>query len=290
MGQTKVSIDGVVRDEQDAVISVFDRGFLYGDSVFEVMRTYGGSRLCGETDHLERLYESARRVLIKMPVSMDVLRKEIATTIEQAGNDESYVRIVVTRGSGPLTYDLSTATQPSRVIVVTPLAVPDPILYEQGVSVSLVRVNRPTDCGTAVGVKASNYLANLLALHEARSRGAYEAIILGSSGAVLEGASSNVFAAHGGVIRTPPPEAGILVGITRQAVERSANALNVNFVETALFPSDLYSADEVFITSSIREVVPVVRVDGKSIANGHPGPITVRLHAEYRKLAQANAL
>ena len=151
----------------------------------------------------------------------------------------------------------------------------------------VAQVSRPTDDPQAAGVKASNYLANLLAVHAAKQQGAHEAIITGRGGEVLEGASSNVFVVTGGRLRTPRPEAGILDGITRRTVLEAARRVGLPVDEEALFPADLYAADEVFITSSIREVVPVVQVDDRRIADGRPGPVVAQLHAAYREVVRA---
>ena len=277
----KVCIDGVRYDEADARVSVFDRGFLYGDSVFEVMRTYGGVPFA-ETAHLARLRRSAARLLIEVPVDDPTLRRDIRDTLEAADNDESYVRVVITRGRGPLNYDPTTARDPLRVVIVTPLPTQPAALYEEGVAVVCLRASRATEDPRAAGVKASNYLSNLLAVHEARQRGGYEAILLGSQGLVLEGASSNVFVVKHGEVSTPRLESGILAGITRAAVLKAAAEAGIRVIETALFPRDLYDAEEVFITSSLREVVPVVTVDGQQVGDGRPGPLTRRLHAAYQ--------
>ncbi len=278
----KVCIDGVVVDEGEAKVSVFDRGFLYGDSVFEVMRTYGGARCFAEREHLERLARSAERVLIPLPVSIETLSDEVARTLAAAGNDESYVRVIVTRGSGPLTLDPTKARDPLRVVIVSPLPIPPKELYEHGIAVALVQSSRPTDHTRAAGAKASNYLANLLAADEARKKGAQEAILVDASGEVLEGSTSNVFVVKDGAVRTPPLELGILGGITRAAILRSAARIGVPVREDSLFPHDLYEADEVFVTSSIREVAPVVRVDDRTVGAGVPGPVTKALHAAFR--------
>jgi branched-chain amino acid aminotransferase len=277
----KVCIDGAVLEEAEAKVSVFDRGFLYGDSVFEVMRTYGG-RCFAEREHLERLARSAELVLLSLPTSLETLSKEIARTLDAAGNDESYVRVVVTRGQGPLTLDPSKARDPLRVVIVTPLPVPKPELYTDGISVVLVQSARPTDHTRAAGAKASNYLANLLAAEEARRKGGQEAILTDASGEVLEGSTSNVFVVRAGVVRTPPLELGILGGITRAAILKAGARIGVAIREESLFPSDLYEADEVFLTSSIREVAPVVQVDGRPVGEGRPGSVTKALHAAFR--------
>ena len=175
---TLVSINGEIFAEADAKISVFDRGFLYGDSVFEVYRTYDGVPFA-EQEHLERLERSADRLLIAMPVAITELAREAREAHAASGNTDSYVRLVITRGSGPLTYDLTTAKDPTRVIIVAPVPTVPASHYRDGVAVRIMQVSRPTDDPQAAGVKASNYLANLLAVHHAKQQGAHEAIITG---------------------------------------------------------------------------------------------------------------
>jgi len=280
MAAGKVSVDGQVVDSSEARVSVFDRGFLYGDSVFEVFRTYGGVPFA-QREHLERLQRSAGRLMISMPVSVETLSSEVGATLEAAGDGEWYVRVVLTRGTGPLTYDPSTAIEPLRVIIVAPVSVPPAEHYERGIAVSLLHASRPTDDERASGAKASNYLANLLAVHEAKQKGAQEALVLGHRGQILEGASSNLFIVKNGKVRTPEPQPGILVGITRATVLAAAHARGIEVEEAEVRPEDLYGADEAFITSSIREVMPVVAADGQTIGAGAPGPVTKRLHEGY---------
>ena len=276
----KVCIDGNIVDSAEARVPVLDRGFLYGDSVFEVYRTYSGVPFA-EKEHLERLGRSADRLMIPMPVSIDVLAAEVHATLAEAGEGEWYIRVVVTRGTGPLTYDPTTASSPLRVIIVAPIAPHPEELYEHGAAVVLLNASRPTDDPRAAGAKASNYLANLLAVHEAKQKGAQEAIVLGRRGQLLEGASSNLFIVKDGVVRTPKPEPGILIGITRATVLEVCASEGLPVDETELLPEDLYDADEAFITSSIREVMPVVRADGRVIGDGKPGPVTARLREGY---------
>lgn len=283
MATGKVSIDGQVVDSGEARVSVFDRGFLYGDSVFEVFRTYGGVPFA-ETEHLERLGRSADRLMIPMPVSIERLSSEVRATLNAAGDGDWYVRVVITRGTGPLTYDPSTASAPLRVIIAAPVSVPPPEHYERGVAVSLLQASRPTDDERASGAKASNYLANLLAVHEAKQHGAQEALVLGRSGQLLEGASSNIFIVKHGTLRTPEPQPGILIGITRATVLAAAADEGIDAQEGEVRPEDLYDADEAFITSSIREVMPVVLADGHTIGQGTPGPVTKRLHEAYLRV------
>ncbi|MGB5694045.1 MAG: aminotransferase class IV [Polyangiales bacterium] len=285
MNTGKVSIDGLVVDGGEARVSVFDRGFLYGDSVFEVFRTYDGVPFA-EKAHLERLRRSADRLMIPMPVSIETLSSEVRATLDAAGEGEWYVRVVITRGTGPLTYDPTTATTPLRVIIAVPVSVPPAEYYGRGIAVCLLRASRPTDDARASGAKASNYLANLLAVYEAKQKGAQEALMLGRDGQILEGASSNLFVVKDGVARTPEPQPGILVGITRATVLRAAAEEGIEVEETEVRPEDLYGADEAFLTSSIREVMPVVSADGRTIGAGIPGPLTKRLHEAYLRLVR----
>jgi branched-chain amino acid aminotransferase len=289
-----VMIDGVIVPPDEARVSVFDRGFLYGDSVFEVLRTYGGVPFAlGE--HLTRLRRSGERVFIAMPVDPATLGAEVERAVRASRQDgtsaasaaaqpapaESYVRIVVTRGSGPMGLDPDLAGAPLRVIVVEPVSPPPREAYVDGVAVITVRMRRAVDGTAAAGAKVSNYLPNLLAVREAKSRGAHEALVIDAAGRVVEGASSNVFIVRGGRVATPPESAGILPGITRAHVLAAASALGVPVQERDISQDELYAADEVFVTSSIRELLSVVRVDGHAVGTGRPGPVSRSLHRRF---------
>jgi branched-chain amino acid aminotransferase len=282
--QGAVWIDGQLSRADDARISVFDRGFLYGDSAFEVMRTYG-KRPFREREHLARLASSCERLVIRSPLSAAELSAAIAQTIAASEQPECYLRVMVTRGVGPMSLDLSQAEAPSVLIFALPLSPLPEGTYIEGMAVGLSKAARATDGTSAVGAKSSNYLASLLALHEVKQRGCQEALIVAPSGEVIEGATSNVFAVRAGELFTPPIHAGILAGITRHTVIELAVEQRRRVHETPLSPSDLFSADEVFITSSVREVVPVVRVDDVTIGSGRPGPVTQGLLAAYRVAA-----
>ncbi|MGH7293929.1 MAG: aminotransferase class IV [Polyangiaceae bacterium] len=276
-----VSIDGVLRAPGEAVVSVYDRGFLYGDAVFEVLRTYGG-RPFALDEHLARLRRSASRVFIELPVGDDFLRAEIAAALAAAGGGEHYVRIVFTRGSGPLGLDPATASHPLRVLLVEPVTPPPREAYLHGIAVVTVATRRATEGPAAEGAKLANYLPNLLAVREARLRGAQEALVVDARGKVVEGASSNVFAVHAGRLATPPESAGILPGITRAHLLAAARDLGIVVDERELDPADLYAADEVFVSSSIRELLPVVRIDDRRVGGGAPGPVARALHRRFR--------
>jgi branched-chain amino acid aminotransferase len=288
-----VVIDGVLTGPDAARVSVYDRGFLFGDAVFEVLRTYGGA-LFAYDEHFARLGRSAARVFIEVPVDAATLRGEIERAVAAArsrleplgpGHDESNVRIILTRGSGPVTLDPGTASRPLRAVLVEPIAPPVREVYAAGVAAVTVHTQRSTDGTDAAGAKVTNYLEALLAVREARTRGAQEALIVDGRGEVVEGATSNVFVVKDGRLATPPVDAGILAGITRAYILEVAAAAGLVVDERRLRPESLYEADEVFVTSSIRELVPLVRVDGRTIGTGTPGPIARTLHRAFRVVA-----
>jgi branched-chain amino acid aminotransferase len=276
-----VLIDGRLAGPHDAKVSVYDRGFLFGDAVFEVLRTYRGVPFAWD-DHYVRLQQSAERVFIEVPVDGDTLRAEVERGIAAAGNDESNVRIVLTRGEGPVTLDPGTARAPLRVILVEPVVPPPREAYTAGIGAVTVRTQRTVDGTVASGAKVTNYLESLLAVREAKAQGALEALIVDGRGDVVEGATSNVFVVKGGRLATPPVDAGILAGITRAHILDAAASAGVAVDQRTLRPEDLYEADEVFVTSSIRELLPVVRVDGRPIGSGTPGPVARSLHRAFR--------
>jgi branched-chain amino acid aminotransferase len=276
-----VVIDGVLCSADAARVSVYDRGFLFGDAVFEVLRTYGGALFAWD-EHFARLRRSAERVLLSLPVDGATLRAEVERAVAATGNDDSNVRIVVSRGVGPVTLDPGTAGSPLRVILVEPVAPPPREAYAEGIAAITVRVQRSVDGTAAAGAKVTNYLESLLAVREAKARGAQEALIIDGQGEVVEGATSNVFAVKGGGLATPPEDAGILAGITRAHVLEAAAKAGIAVDQRRLRPEALYDADEVFVTSSIREVLSVVRVDGRIIGTGAPGSVARTLHRAFR--------
>jgi branched-chain amino acid aminotransferase len=282
-----VSIDGRIVPPEAASVSVFDRGFLYGDSVFEVLRTYGGV-LFGFEEHLARLARSAQLALIDFS-DIDRLRQEILAVVRATGNDETYLRIVVTRGSGKmLGLDPGLALAPRRVVIATSVPALPAGTYDRGIAVITYRTMRISEGTSAAGAKLGNYLLSILAMHEAHQRGAEEALILDARGHVVEGTTSNVFLVRDSGLITPPEEAGLLAGITRAKVLEIAREMGVAVGMRTLAPAELLSADEVFITSSIRELVPVVAVDGKPAGQGRPGVLTKRLLDAYRALTRVS--
>jgi branched-chain amino acid aminotransferase len=276
-----VMIDGQLLPEERACVSVFDRGFLYGDAVFETMRTYGGAPFELHA-HMERLARSAARVLIQFPVALSVIQDEVMETVEQAGNSESFIRVMLTRGTGEFDLAPDVARNPMRVVIVAPLRLQPPGVYSEGVGVVTYRTMRAADATDAVGAKVANYLVSVLAMSQAREAGAAEALVVDRNDCVVEGTTSNVFVVSDGRLSTPPEEAGILLGITRARVLAVARSLGLSPELRPLPLDELRQADEVFISSSIRELVPVVRVDGDPVGSGRPGPTTLRLLQAFR--------
>ena len=267
---------------------VFDRGFLFGDSVYETVGTNRG-RLVFLDDHLDRLARSAERIYLRLPPRDEIVRA-VRDTLAAAENIESRVRIMVTRGDGTVDLDPAAAGQPRLVVIVQPLGGPSPELYEKGAEVEIVSVTRNSPRAIDPAVKSGNYLNNVMAMGEARRRrpSAHEAILCAANGSVAEGATSNVFAVVDGQIHTPALEVGILDGVTRGKVLALARTNSIMCHEVSFMsPDELRQSDEIFLTSSVRSVLPVTRVDGQVLGDGEPGAVTRRLMVLYRQLVEA---
>jgi branched-chain amino acid aminotransferase len=282
-------MNGKIVAPEDAKVSVFDRGFLYGDSVYETIGTVNG-RLFALPDHLDRLQRSAHRLSLRLP-PRNIIEAAIADTMTAAGNPESRVRVIVSRGAGKLDLDPASVDDPQLVVIVQPLGGPTPDMYDKGVAVEIVSVTRNLPGAIDPAIKSGNYLNNVLALGEARRRrpGVHEAILCAANGSVAEGSTSNVFLVAGGELKTPALAVGILDGVTRGKVIGLARKHGIPCAELAfLDPDDLRAADEVFLTSAARGVLPVSSVDGRAVgpSRGVPGPVTRRLMDLYRGLAR----
>ncbi|HCF61037.1 MAG TPA: aminotransferase [Myxococcales bacterium] len=282
-----VNTDGRLVPSEQAVVSVFDRGFLSGDSVYEVVRSYRGVPFeLGA--HLARLERSARLIGLGLPMPLERIGAEVQHTGDATGNPESYARIIATRGSRELGLEPGLAHDGRLIVIAKELVPPPPEAYERGVRLALVerRRNEALD----LQAKTGNYLNNVLAMEQAKARGAYEALMLNTHGRITEAASANVFLVQAGALCTPPLAAGILEGVTRRVVIALARGLGLPVHERDLVLDDLFSADEAFITSTTRELVPVVAVwQGeleRPIGSGAPGPLTRRLLGEFRDRAQ----
>ncbi len=277
---TVVSLDGRIVPPEEAVVSVFDHGFLFGDSIYEVVRTRRGVPVT-MAGHLRRLRLSADQIYLTLPWSDEDLGARVREAIAAGGNEESYVRIMVTRGTGEISLLPDSCTKPLLILVVRPLPVPPPSVARDGLSVVVVARRRNDRRALAPSAKTGNYLNNVLALVEARRAGGEDAVLLNGEGELSEGTTSNVFLVRGGVVRTPSLDCGILAGITRDLILGALREDGIRVEEGRYGPADLRAADEVFLTSTVRGVAPVTRLDGEPVGGGRPGPVTVRAAALY---------
>jgi branched-chain amino acid aminotransferase len=275
------SIDGVISPGHEARVSVLDNGFTFGDGVYETLRTYDRRPLL-LGPHLVRLRESARRLGIDIPSGDGELRERLRALLDRAAHKDAFIRIIVTRGVGDISYNFGRVKGPTIVMVVKPFEKYPESHYTEGIALTVVAVRRNHPLALDPAIKSCNLLNNILAVRETQARGAHEAILLNERGEVAECASSNIFAVRGGAVLTPPLSAGILAGITRAVVLDIARDTGVPVREETLHVPDVVSSDEVFITSSLKEVTPVRTIDGTTIGAGRPGPVTVKLHQAFR--------
>lgn len=288
--RTVVSVQGVITDADRAVVPALDRGFLYGDSVYEVFWWHRGG-LVQAQDHFDRLRESARRVYLPVPVTDAEFAASVAATVAASGcpaDGDALVRLVVTRGVAPLGLKIDGDPRPTVVVVVADAHRPTPSEWARGLHVALVDRRRVHPAALDPGAKTGNYMNNLLALHEARQRGADDAVLLNDHGHVTEASTSNVYVVRAGRIETPPVAAGILRGTTRTRILALCAAHGTPAVERDLVPSDLVAADEVFVSSSVRGVLPVLAVDGGPVGRGTAGPVTTQVHRWFEAAADAD--
>jgi branched-chain amino acid aminotransferase len=267
--------------KDEAVVSVFDHGFLYGDGVFETMRTYHG-KVFLLIDHLARLERSASTLRLSLPVSRERLADLVRETLTRNRLQEAYLRVTVSRGPGEIGLDPALCKAPTLVIIAKPFHPYPDSFYTHGVSVMIAKTRRNSPEAIPSHVKSLNYLNNLLAKMEANTAGAHEALLLNHHGEVTEGTTSNVFTVREGRLRTPALDCGILAGLTRGIILMVARDLGIETEETRLTVKDLYKADECFLTNTTQEVLPVTQVDGKMVGDGRPGELTRRLHASFR--------
>jgi branched-chain amino acid aminotransferase len=282
-----VSVNGRISSERDAVVPVFDHGFLYGEGVYETLRTYD-RRVFLYDRHCRRLRRSADLIALPVPFSDEALAAEIARTLAAAAfSDEAYIRVLLTRGVGELTYDPAATPTPTLVVIVKPQVDPPREAYTDGISAVIVEIVRNHPRSVSPLIKSNNLMNSALAMQEALRRGAFEGILRNYRGELTECTTANLFVVSGGVVRTPPLEAGLLPGITREFVFEIGFHVGVQVVEATLRDADLYDADEAFLTSTTRELVPIVSVDGRTVGAGRPGPVTVRLLDAFRAAARA---
>lgn len=276
-----VSVDGRVGRPEDVTLKVTDNGFVFGDSAYETLRTYGGRPF--ELDrHLKRLRRTIALLGFELKVSDEEIKARIDACLSFASNPESYLRVIVSRGVGDMSYRFERIPEPTVAMYVKPLEATSPALYEQGAAAAIVSIRRNPVEALNPAMKSSNLLNNALATREAYAKGAFEAILLNTRGEVAEGAGSNVFIVKDGRLLTPPLSCGLLAGITRELVLEIAAAEGIPHEERVLYPADLQSADEMFVTSTLKELAPVVTLDGAPVGTGRPGPTTHALLKAYR--------
>ena len=279
-----VNVNGRVTGGDQAVISVFDHGFLYGEGIYETLRTYNGVPFLFDR-HMRRLRKSGAMLSLPVPLSDVEAAARVDGTLHAGGfgtTREAYIRILVTRGVGELSYDPAACPAPSVVVIVKPQVDPPAEAYERGVKVALVHVVRNHPGSVNPLIKSNNLLNNALAMQEAFRRDAFEGIMRNYRGELAECTTANLFIVKNGVALTPPLDAGLLAGITREFLFEVGPEAGIEVRDQVLRDEDLLGADEAFLTSTTREVVPIVRVDDRTIGSGQPGPITKALLDGYR--------
>jgi branched-chain amino acid aminotransferase len=281
----KVYINGKLHDKADAKISVYDHGLLYGDGVFEGIRIYEG-KVFRLREHINRLYDGAKSIRLDIPMNREQMMDAVKSTVSANEKRNGYIRLLVTRGAGYLGLDPRKANNPQVVIIVDDISLYPSEIYENGLEIATVSTIRNHPNALNPRIKSLNYLNNILAQIEAVQAGCFEALMLNHKGEIAECTGDNIFLVKNGVLKTPAPDAGILEGITRGTVIELARAAGTTVQETALTRFDVYSADEVFLTGTAAEVVPVVKCDGRVIGNGKPGPMTKRFREQFLQLVR----
>jgi branched-chain amino acid aminotransferase len=292
---TIVNVNGRVSDQEHAVISVFDHGFLYGEGIYETLRTYNKGQPFLFDRHMRRLRNSAAMLALPIPLSDAQIHARVQETMRVAGlgpwgEREAYIRILITRGIGDLTYDPAATPEPSTVVIVKEhVDLPEDV-QARGVTASLVPVVRNHPGSVNPLIKSNNLLNSALAMQEAVRRGAFEGIMRNYRGELAECSTSNIFVVKHGAALTPPLDAGLLPGITREFLFEVGADAGIPVREQALRDDDLFGADEAFLTSTTREILPIVAVDERTIGSGTPGPVTCALLAAFRQKADEMTL
>jgi branched-chain amino acid aminotransferase len=281
----KVYVDGKFYSERDAKVSVFDHGLLYGDGIFEGIRAYNG-RVFRLKEHIDRLFYSAKAILLEIPIAHAALMKAVVDTCRQNKLRDGYIRLVVTRGLGTLGLNPNRCKNPSVIIIAGKIQLYPKELYDRGMEIVTVPTTRNLHNAVNPAIKSLNYLNNILAKIEANNAGCEEAVMLNAEGFVAECTGDNIFIVKDNQLMTPPLSAGALYGITRKAVLDMAAESGLKTSEPTLTRYDLFNADECFLTGTGAELVPVTKIDGRLIGNGKPGPVTKQLVAQYRALTK----
>ncbi len=281
----KVYINGEFFEKEEAKISVFDHGLLYGDGLFEGLRSYSG-KVFRLKEHIDRLWDSAKGIMLEIPMSKEDFAAAINRTLEINGISDGYVRAVVTRGAGTLGLDAHLCSNPQVIIIADRLALYPKEYYENGLEIVTASTVRNNNAAISPQIKSLNYLNNILAKIEGHLAGCVEALMLNGKGEVAECTGDNIFIVRGGVLLTPGTDSCILEGVTRGAVLEAAAMLGIPSRETSLTRQDVYRADECFLTGSGAELIPVVKIDGRSIGEGKPGPLTKKLLDKFHEMVR----
>ena len=281
----QIYINGEYFSREDAKVSVFDHGLLYGDGIFEGLRIYSG-KVFRLQDHLVRLWESARAIALEIPISLEKMTADVNATVVKNGLTDGYIRLIVTRGSGALGLDPYRCSDPQVIIIADTISLYPESFYTDGLELVTAATIRNHPAALNPRIKSLNYLNNILAKMEGLKAGCIEALMLNHKGEVAECTGDNVFIVKRGRLVTPPIDAGILEGITRNVVLELAEQAGITAAEEPITRHDIFVADECFLTGSAAEVIPAVKLDGRSIGNGKPGPITLQLNAAFRKLVR----
>ena len=281
----KIYINGTFFDKENARVSVFDHGLLYGDGVFEGLRSYGG-KIFRLQEHLKRLWESAEAIHLEIPMTLEAMAAAVNESLQVNEIEDGYVRLVVTRGVGTLGLDPDQTSDPQVIIIADRVTLYPDEFYTDGLKIVTVSTVRNHPAALSPGIKSLNYLNNILAKVEGKQAGCIEALMLNHKGEVAECTGDNIFLVRRGELLTPPREAGILDGITRQAVCELASESGVPVHQIPLTRHDVFVADECFLTGTAAEVIPVIEVDSRSIGDGKPGPVTQDLMERFHALTR----
>ena len=283
----KIYLNGKIVPEKDAKVSVFDHGLLYGDGIFEGIRSYNG-RVFMLDEHIDRLYRSAKSIDLKIPLTREGMAKAVVRTCKANRAMNGYIRLIVTRGVGSLGLNPYTCATPQVIIIAGTVQLYPKKLYDNGLSIVTLGTIRNHTESINPQIKSLNYLNNILAKIEAINAGCMEAVMLNAQGFVAEATGDNIFVVSGNTLMTPPTWCGTLEGITRNVVMKLADDAGMDVRESVLTRHELYTADEVFLTGTAAEVIPVVNIDRRSIGSGTPGPVTRRLAKVFHRFASSN--
>jgi branched-chain amino acid aminotransferase len=279
----QIYINGQFYDKENAKISVYDHGLLYGDGVFEGMRSYSG-KVFRMQEHMDRLYESALAICLKIPISKEQMASDVNKTLQINNLVNAYIRLIVTRGAGSLGLDPNRTSDPQVIIIADSISLYPEEYYQNGLKIITASTIRNHPAALSPRIKSLNYLNNIMAKIEGLQAGCIEALMLNHKGEVAECTGDNIFIVKGGVLMTPPKDAGILEGITRNAILGLAREHGIPAQEITLTRHDLFVADECFLTGSAAEVIPVVNIDGRPIGSGSVGATTSKLMKAFKAL------